>query len=143
MKARSFFLFLFFTGFLLSGSTLTAQEKGADPLLPPGGQVRDITATGSLDLLLDSSGHTIFTVNIRLVKDGTSTFRKFEGTFFDGITLPVGDLEPGTYRVFCTSVTGIWPGPHTSLLKGACLPETVTITEGDTASTMLIISSPT
>lgn len=140
MKSRSFFLFLFLAVFLLSGFTLVAQEKVVIPLVPSTNQARDITATGNLDILLDSSGHTIFTVNIQLVKKGTSVFRKFEGTFFDGITLPVGDLEPGIYRVSCTSVTGTWPGPHTSLLKGVCSPQTVTITEGNTTSTILAIS---
>lgn len=43
-------------------------------------------------------------------------------------------------NVTCTSATGTWPGPHTSLLKGVCSPQTVTITEGNTTSTILAIS---
>lgn len=96
--------------------------------------------TGSLDLFLDSAGHTIFTVRIRLENSGTHLTRLFDGTFADGTTFHITDLEPGTYRLFCSNVTGIWTGLHTSLLKGVCSPQSVTVTAGNTASTMLEIS---
>lgn len=98
------------------------------------------TTTGSLDLFLDSAGHTIFTVRIRLENGGNHLTHLFEGTFTDATTFHLTDLEPGTYRLSCSNITGIWTGPHTSSLKGACSPQTVTITAGNAASTMLEIS---
>lgn len=97
-------------------------------------------ATGNVDILLDSSGHTIYTLSIQLVKDGKTFFRELNGHFADGTTLSIGDLEPGDYRVFCTGVTGVWPGPHTSVLKGNFSPQTITVVAGRTASVMLEIS---